>query len=224
MSDLALGGTVAFALTTGATTFFAPCAYPLLPGYVGYYMQSEPERADQLLTGALVRGLAASLGVLVTFGLLAVAAVTIGRPLQTHLSELEVVVGVLLVLLGLATLSGRTAGWHARLPQRRASVPGFVGFGSLYAVAATGCVAPVFLAVVSQALTFGPVGTLAVLGGYAAGMAVLMIAATVAVAVGVEITTDRFTGLADRLTPVAGVILVAAGVVQIGLALFVYSV
>jgi len=224
MSGLTLGATVAFAVTTGATTFFAPCAYPLLPGYVGYYMQAEPADADSLLAGALLRGLAASVGVLVTFGMLAVAAVTIGRPLQQHLSQLELVVGVLLVILGLATLSGRTTGWHPRLPQRRASVPGFVGFGSLYAIAATGCVAPVFLAVVSQALTFGPAGTVAVLGGYAASMAVLMIAATAAVAVGVEITTDRFAGLTDRLTPIAGGILILAGLVQIWLALFVYSV
>jgi len=224
MSGLTFGATVAFAITTGATTFFAPCAYPLLPGYVGYFMQAESTEGGSLLTGALVRGLAASVGVLVTFGLLAVAAITVGRPLQAHLSALELVVGVLLVLFGLVTLSGRTVGWHARLPERTTSISGFVGFGGLYAIAATGCVAPVFLAVVSQALTFGPAGTAAVLGGYAAGMAVLMIGATVAVAVGVEITTDRFAGLADRMTPIAGGILVAAGLAQIALALFVYSV
>ena len=223
MSGLTLGATVAFAATTGAATFFAPCAYPLLPGYVGYYMQAKPDNGRSVLVGSLLRGLAASVGVLVTFGLLAVAAVTIGQPLQTRLSQLELGVGVLLVVFGLATLSGRTIGWHARLPKRRTSIAGFVGFGGLYAIAATGCVAPVFLAVVSQALTFGPAGTAAVLGGYAAGMAVLMIATTVAVAVGVEITTDRFTGLTDRLTPIAGGILVVAGLVQIWLALFVYS-
>ena len=110
------------------------------------------------------------------------------------------------------------------MPERRTSIVGFVGFGGLYAVAATGCFASVFLAVVSQALTFGPVGIATVLGSYAASMAVLMIAATVAVAVGVEITTDRFAGLTDRLTPIAGGILVVAGLAQIGLALFVYSV
>jgi cytochrome c-type biogenesis protein len=224
MSGLTLGATVAFAVTTGATTFFAPCAFPLLPGYVGYYIGAESDDGTSVLSGALVRGVAASVGVLATFGVLAVAAVTVGQPLQAHLSQLELVVGVLLVALGLWTLSGRTTGWHARLTERRTSIAGFVGFGGLYAVAATGCVAPVFLAVVSQALTFGPVGTAAVLGGYAAGMAVLMIAATVAVAVGVKITTDRFAGLTDRLTPIAGGIVVGAGLVQVWLALFVYTV
>ena len=224
MSGLTLGATVAFAVTTGATTFFAPCAYPLLPGYVGYYLQDEPDEGTSVLAGAFVRGVAASVGVLVTFSALAVAAVTVGQPIQAHFSQLELLVGVLLVGLGLATFSGRTTGWHARLPERRTSITGFVGFGGLYAVAATGCFASVFLAVVSQALTFGPVGTATVLGSYAASMAVLMIAATVAVAVGVEVTTDRFAGLTDRLTPIAGAILVVAGLVQIWLALFVYSV
>jgi len=27
---------IVFALSTGIATFFSPCAYPLLPGYVGF--------------------------------------------------------------------------------------------------------------------------------------------------------------------------------------------
>ena len=34
-------GTVAFAVSAGVATFLAPCAYPLLPGYVGYYLSQE---------------------------------------------------------------------------------------------------------------------------------------------------------------------------------------
>jgi cytochrome c biogenesis protein CcdA len=34
VSTLQLG----FALSAGAATFFAPCAYPLLPGYVAFYL------------------------------------------------------------------------------------------------------------------------------------------------------------------------------------------
>ncbi|ESP89740.1 cytochrome C biogenesis protein transmembrane region/thiol-disulfide transporter [Candidatus Halobonum tyrrellensis G22] len=44
MTSAAFLGTVAFAAGAGLTTFFAPCAFPLLPGYVGYYVhQSEDE-------------------------------------------------------------------------------------------------------------------------------------------------------------------------------------
>ena len=57
MADLAV---VVFAASAGVATFLAPCAYPLLPGYVGYYVGRE----EATLAGALSRGLAATLGAL----------------------------------------------------------------------------------------------------------------------------------------------------------------
>ena len=51
-----LAGTASFALGAGAATFFSPCAYALLPGYVGYYAAAVDERgvrrgARRLATG-----------------------------------------------------------------------------------------------------------------------------------------------------------------------------
>ncbi|WP_136689916.1 cytochrome c biogenesis CcdA family protein [Halorhabdus amylolytica] len=223
MTDVGLAAAVSFAFATGVATFFAPCAYPLLPGYVGYYMRTSGATDTPRVSGALVRGVAASVGILVAFVVLAALTVTAGRALTEWLPSLEVVVGAVLVGLGLLTLSDRSIGWHARLPERRTSIPGFVAFGALYAVAATGCLAPVFLGIVSQSLTFPLYGTLAVLGGYAAGMVVLMIGATVAIAVGVDVGRQRLPALSGRITQVAGIALLLAGLAQIWLALFVYA-
>lgn len=223
MSGLSLVAAASFAFGTGVTTFFAPCAYPLLPGYVGYYMRSADDGARSPVVGALARGVAASTGILLTFALLAGLTVTVGQSLAGYLSSLEVVVGLVLVGLGLLTLSGRTTGWHVRLPARRTSVFGFVGFGVLYAVAATGCLAPVFLGIVSQALAFPLYGTLTVLGAYAAGMVLLMIAATVAVAVGLDAGGDWLPAASVRASQVAGLIILMAGLAQVFLALFVYT-
>ena len=38
MAGTTLAGALAFAASAGLATFFAPCAFPLLPGYVGYYL------------------------------------------------------------------------------------------------------------------------------------------------------------------------------------------
>ncbi|MFC4247526.1 cytochrome C biogenesis protein, partial [Natribaculum luteum] len=38
MVDASITPTLAFAFTAGLATFFSPCAYPLLPGYVGFYV------------------------------------------------------------------------------------------------------------------------------------------------------------------------------------------
>ena len=36
MTDVSLATNLPFAITAGVATFFSPCAYPLLPGYVGF--------------------------------------------------------------------------------------------------------------------------------------------------------------------------------------------
>ena len=38
MAGLAPSALFGLAFSAGAATFFAPCAFPLLPGYVGYYL------------------------------------------------------------------------------------------------------------------------------------------------------------------------------------------
>lgn len=80
MVDSATLGVVAFAVTSGVGTFFAPCAYPLLPGYVGYYLGEE----DASLSGAVVRGAAAGVGALVALGAIAGIVVSVGQRLVAN--------------------------------------------------------------------------------------------------------------------------------------------
>ena len=211
-----LGG-VSIALGAGVVTFFSPCAYALLPGYVGYYAATQ-EGDDTPLGGALLRGVAASVGVLVVFAALAGVAVAVGNALEPYLFYLEASVGVALIVFGAAVVTGRGFGWHVELPQRRASVAGFVAFGALYAVAAAGCVAPFFVSVVLQSLTYSSFGTVAVLGTYAATFGVLMVGVTVATAVGHGVGVEKVGGYAESVKKVAGVVIAAAGALQLYLA------
>lgn len=61
--------TVGFAVTAGVATFFSPCAYPLLPGHIGFYV-SRTNGDDVSLGGATLRGVVAGIGVLGTFAAL----------------------------------------------------------------------------------------------------------------------------------------------------------
>lgn len=218
MTTAEVAGGMGLALGAGVATFFSPCAYALLPGYVSYYVATE-EGGDAPLGGALLRGGSASLGVFGVFAVLTGVAVAVGSAVEPYLSALELGVGVVLVVLGGAMLSGRGFSWHVELPERRASVAGFFVFGALYAVAAAGCVAPLFLSVVLQSMTYPTTGTVAVVGTYAATFAVLMVGVTVAAAVGHSFSTERVGGYADRIVKVAGAVLVVAGFVQIYLVL-----
>ncbi|MCQ4332965.1 cytochrome C biogenesis protein [Natronomonas sp. F2-12] len=213
-----LYGAAAFAVGAGLTTFFSPCSYALLPGYVGYYAATVEDETPPL-SGVLARGGAAAVGVLGTFLILSVAAVLAGDLVERLLPAVEVFVGVLLIALGVAVLVGYTGPVHVSLPERRSSVPGFALFGALYALAATACVLPLFLAVAIQSLTFSTSGTAIVLGSYAGSFGALMAAATVATAVGHDALVGRVSEHVNTLTRIAGAVLVAAGVGQLYLAL-----
>jgi cytochrome c-type biogenesis protein len=220
--------TLGFAFAAGAVTFLAPCAYPLLPGYVAYFLGSDADespnegRAVQLRRAAVV-GLLASSGFFVVYGVLVGTVVALGARALEGVAVLELGVGLLLVVLGAAMATGRGVRGHLPLPERRRSASGFVLFGVVYAVAAAGCTAPVFVAVALRGLAGGPVAAVAALGAYAGGMSLLMVGVTVLSALGRDALLRRFAARSGRLGRVAGALLVVAGVVQVYYYLFEFG-
>ncbi|MFB6171288.1 MAG: cytochrome c biogenesis CcdA family protein [Haloarculaceae archaeon] len=211
-------GTLAFAVGAGVTTFFAPCAFPLLPGYVGYYVkQSEAETPGLLSAGA------AAAGSLLALGAVASLAFALGRTLTSVLPVVEPVVGAGMVGFGLLVVLDRAPSVTLALPERPESVVGFGAFGAVYALAAAGCVAPLFLGVLAQALTFSVVGGAVVLASYAAAVAVPLVGVTLLASAGVESwhALGRYGGRAKQ---VAGVVMIAAGVGQLYLSIVVLGV
>ncbi len=213
-----LYGTVTLAVGAGAATFFAPCSYALLPGYVGYYVAAT-EHETVPLSGAVSRGATAAGGALGTFLLLGVVAAVAGDLIGAVLPAVELAVGGGLILFGVAVLLGKTGSLHVPLPKRRSSASGFGLFGAVYALASAACVLPLFLALVVRSLTLSKAGTIAVLGVYGGVVAAMLLAATVAIAVGSNVGVDRLAAGSGRLVPVAGVLLVAAGIGQLVVAL-----
>ncbi|MGM0447189.1 MAG: cytochrome c biogenesis CcdA family protein [Methanobacteriota archaeon] len=221
MTDVSLATNVPFAVTAGVATFFSPCAYPLLPGYVGFYVNSVEADSASVL-GAGVRGVAAALGVLATFALLAGATVRVGYSALSNITVFETLVGALLILFGLLVASGRTPSISVPLPERRSSVFGFGVFGAGYALAGAGCVAPVFLGVVARAIALPSEAALLVIAVYAGTVAVLMAATTVATGVGLVSNANRVMAHAGLLKRIAGAVMVVAGAGQLYLSLVVY--
>ncbi len=206
-------GAVAAAFSAGVFSFFAPCAFPLLPGYVGYYVASVEDEVS--LGGALARGSAAGLGAAAVFAGIAIVVATIGRTILNQMRYLEPLVGIALIALGLMLLLDRMPTLHVQLPGRRASVIGFGLFGAGYAIAAAGCFAPVFVAVLIEAMTLSFAGSVLTIGAFAAGMAGLLLASTVAIAIGHDIGAGTIPKYTDRVKPIAGVVVIAAGVYQL---------
>jgi cytochrome c-type biogenesis protein len=203
-------GTVGFALSVGVATFFAPCAYPLLPGYVGYYLGQE----HATMRGAALRGVAAAGGALVTLGTVAAVILTAGQAVVAQLTHLEPIVGLGLVGLGVLTLSGRAPEVRVLLPERSASVSGFAVFGAVYALAAAGCVIPAVLAVVTAALSLPPAGAAVAFGGYTLAVAAPLAVVTLLAAAGSDLLKWA-GGRVGTIQRLAGAIMIVAGVWQI---------
>ncbi|MFC7078103.1 cytochrome c biogenesis CcdA family protein [Haloarcula halophila] len=206
------GVTLAFAFGAGLTTFAAPCVFPLLPGYVGYYADQHGGRGT---TRPLQQGLAAAAGVLVVFAALTAAVYILDSRVVSSLDGLEPVAGGLLIVLGAVTLTGYAPSIHVALPEHRDTSLGLFLFGGVYAVAAAGCTVPILLAVVAQAFAVAPLPGAVVLSMYAVGVALPMVVATVAVGYGSDMLTGGAGVSGSTLTRVAGGIMLVAGAVQV---------
>ncbi|WP_225917752.1 cytochrome c biogenesis CcdA family protein [Halobaculum rubrum] len=207
-------GALGFAASAGVATFFAPCAFPLLPGYVGYYLrENDPE------TGMLPPALAAAGGSLGTLTLIAALVIAGGRPVTAALPALEPVVGLGLIAFGVVTLFDRGPELRVAFPKRPTSVTGFGVFGAVYAVAAAGCVVPLFLGVVTQALTVSPRLRVLVLTVYALGVTLPLVGVTLLAGVGVD-SWRSLGNYSQRIQQIAAGVMILAGCGQVYLAVF----
>lgn len=220
MSAGAFVGALSFAVSAGVATFFAPCAFPLLPGYIGYYLDQQEQAG---ITNALIPGIAAASGVVVVFAVIGAIIFTFGHGLIEHITIFEPIIGAALVGLGLLMLSGHTPELNVMLPARPTSVAGFVLFGAVYAVAAAGCVVPVFIGVVGQALTLPPAQGSATFAAYAASIALPLVGVTLLAGSGIDAWRDigRYT---DRFQQIAAGLMILAGVGQLYLSIVVLDV
>ncbi|MFP8888771.1 cytochrome c biogenesis CcdA family protein [Natrialbaceae archaeon A-CW2] len=223
MVDLSLIPTLAFAIGAGVATFFSPCAYPLLPGYVGYYA-SQTESEAPSLGGSLARGIVAGTGVIVTFVVLLGATFVVGHATLSNIVLFEPVIGALLVVFGVMVVFDRAPSLSIALPKRRSSVAGFGVFGAGYALAAAGCVAPLFIGVLGSALSLSLLDGALVILAYVGTVTVLMISLTVAAGVGLSAGMGVLASRTRTLERVAGGIMIVAGLGQLYLAIFVLEV
>lgn len=220
MSSISFLGAVGFAVSAGIVTFFAPCAFPLLPGYVGYYLsQNDVDRSADVVLPALAAA-GSALSVLIFVGGLVLA---FGQVVRHHLPLFEPLVGAGLVVFGSLMLVDSTPDIHLSLPDRPESPLGFGLFGAAYAAAAAGCVVPILLGVLTQALAFPLVQGGIIFGGYALSVSLPLVGVTLLAAAGSDTWTEigRYTG---HLPTIAAGLMILAGIGQLYLSIVVLNV
>lgn len=216
VQDAPVPAYLGFSFVAGLVSFFAPCAFPMLPAYAGTYLATETAgtRRDAMRLGS-----ACAAGVLGFFLVLGLLLSLVSPAIAPVLFLAPPVIGAVLVVAGLLLVKGfawKPAGPAARLSalfarQERASTR-FAVFGVAYGLASMGCTLPVLMAVFVGPFLLGDLSlSWAGFGLYAVAMAGMILVVTYLLARSRNTLLARMQGSTERIKKASGALLVVAG-------------
>ncbi len=209
---------LALAFTAGMVATVNPCGFAMLPAYLSYFLgidRTGDGRAEAGVLRALVVGGVVSLGFAALFGVAGAVISWTSFSIERYASWITIVIGAVLVVLGVAFVRG----WEPRLAVPRLDKGGqdrslwsmFV-FGLSYAIASLSCtIGPFMTAVAGTFRRSNIVSGMAVFGAYALGMAVLLMALTLALALARQSLLRGLRASLPYIQRVSGVIMVITG-------------
>ena len=158
VSNGAIWAAIPIAFAAGIVAFLSPCVLPLAPGYVSYITGltgaelADPRgRRGQVLAGSLLFVLGFSV-VFVSYGVLFGGA---GAVLLEHADVINRILGVVVIIMGLAFL-GVIPGLQREFRPHRVPTWGVAGaplLGLLFGIGWTPCIGPTLTAVQTLAFT-----------------------------------------------------------------------
>ncbi len=202
------------ALVAGLVSFFSPCVIPLLPGYLSYATGLSGADLENAGRGRMLAGaLLFVLGFTTVYVLLGWVSGSVGSWLVQWRSQLEIVLGALTILLGLAFMGlvpffQRDFRIH-KVPAVGLAAAPLLGF--LFGVGWTPCIGPTLAAITNLSLNEATAGRGALLSAvYCIGLGLPFIAAALAYrrALGAFAFVRRHQ---QWVTRVGGVMLVLVG-------------
>lgn len=206
---------VALAATAGMVAAVNPCGFSLLPAYLGMFVGSADVNATipKRLGRAAWSALAVTAGFVTVFSLAGIILDRVSTSFQQRLPFVTLIVGALVVLAGVAVLTGRKVALPVLITRHRISgrgVASMIGFGVTYAVSSLSCTVGPFLAIVAVGRRRSAIGGLVTYGAYALGMGVVV----AALAIGAVVARSPRNAFrrASRYAPkVGGVMMILSG-------------
>jgi len=205
-------------LLLGVLVYFSPCAFPILPGYISYYINLGMREDELIDAGKLegkmpnhvVIGSLAALGQLTFFAMIGVIVFGLGSiiDLSGSLHIFALVVAILLIILGFFMLIGGTThlmGWVQKIVDKYSTDESDERFtprrnmylwGIGYSAASIDCTAAAVIPFIAYLTLIGGASMITGLGGLMVSVSLLMIAVTVIVGMG----RQKFIGFLRRST------------------------
>ena len=213
MSDLPL----ALALTAGMLAAVNPCGFALLPAYLSLLVLGDDSPSRTVALGrALTATAAMTVGFAALFGVFGLAVQPVAGQVQEQLPWFTIAFGLIMAVAGTWLLAGRQLPTLApklrRAPTVTRSLPSMALFGMAYATASLGCTIAPFLAIVVSAFRSGSTGEgIALFAAYAAGMGLIVGAASLTVALTRATAVTRLRRLGAVAPRLGGALLLGVG-------------
>ncbi len=230
-----LGAVFGMGLLLSILVYFSPCAFPVLPGFISYYL-SLGAREDELIeAGKLSKpmppswliGLYAGFGMLTFFLCIAIIAREMGRAFydQAVIHYVAIGVAILLIVLGTMMLLGITShlmGFVQKFVDKYSTTESDEVFtprrnmylyGIGYAAASIDCTAAAVLPFVVLLVGLGETAVVSGLAGLMLGLLLLMIAVTMMVGLGRQVMINFLRRATGIIKLVGSWMMIMAGVV-----------
>ncbi len=204
--DRSPGAIFAMGLLLGVLVYFSPCAFPILPGYISYYIglgQREDElieagKLDRKMPAHWILGGLAAMGQLTFFAIIGVIVLGLGSIINLSgvLHYLALAVAILLIVLGAFMLTGGTAhllGFVQKLVDKYSTTEmddrftpkrNMYLWGIGYSAASIDCTAAAVIPFIAYLAVIGGVAMWTGLTGLMLSVSMLMIAVTTVVGLG----------------------------------------
>jgi cytochrome c-type biogenesis protein len=208
---------LAFAFGAGMLATVNPCGFAMLPAYLAYFLGAEGAGHDVRagVQRSLAVGLSVAAGFLAVFSVVALAIYQLSASVDRWTPWATIVIGVGLVVLGLAMLRGYEP--VLSLPKlhkggRERTATSMFWFGVSYAIASISCALPIFTsAVVGTFRRENLLSSLSVLVAYSLGMTLVLLALTVSMGLARQTILHWLRRSLPYINRVSGLLLVAAG-------------
>lgn len=206
---------LALALTAGVVAAINPCAFSLLPAYIGYFVLGDAAAMPlhRRLTNAAGSAVGVTIGFVVVFITLGVILDSFVDRFSRHLPWLTIAVGAVLVATGIVALTGR--GVRITLPlirlARRRGAVGTVTYGSIYALASLSCSLGPFLTITAFAVDRSAAAGIATYAAYAVGMGVVILIIAAATALVRPGPVRHLRRLSQFAVPMGGAMMILGG-------------
>ena len=214
--------------------YFSPCAFPVLPGFISYYL-SLGAREDELIAAGklnnkmpspVVIGSLSGFGMWTFFLLIGIVAIVMGEAFQksglVHL--IAIGIAILLIILGSMMLLGVTShvmGFVQKFVDKYSTTEdddiftprrNMYLYGIGYAAASIDCTAAAVLPFVLYLSTLGGSAITLGIGGLMVGLLILMIAVTVLVGLGRQVMINFLRRATGMIKMVGSWMMIMAGI------------